>query len=253
MPVENFLEKMNALVEELKAHPKVTLLNYYVPAPATDQDFADVEAHIGMALPADIKAFYRQCNGIQLRWVHKDNKNVDQKLWSSFMDGPFDYEEIVAEKYIDGVINILPIKQVFLTDWIARFGALEEYLKPASFLVCGVEVPADEFLKQAYIFDLYNDDFHFYLLLSPKLPGSVVCVGADFHKSIKTKGFTYFSLEAYLNYAMLKKGSVFDRHLSLYLKSQIKSAGRSVVFAKDSSDPLIFTSTSLEKTYYHLD
>jgi hypothetical protein len=98
MPVENFLDRMNALVEELKAHPKVTLLNYYVPAPATEQDFADVEGHIGMPLPADIKAFYRQCNGLQLRWVHKENKHVDQKLWAAFMEGRLIIRRLASNK-----------------------------------------------------------------------------------------------------------------------------------------------------------
>jgi hypothetical protein len=206
MAVENFLERMNALVEELKSHPKVTLINYFVPPPATEKDFTEVEAHIGMALPDDIKAFYRQCNGIQLRWVHKDNKNTDQKLWSGFIEGPFDYEEVVIEQGLEGIVNILGVKDVFFRNLPFDKTPLESYELPEPYVLKGTEMVYSDISKVIWSFDILNFEYDYALMLLPQEISSTKVVLLEMAHRIPAIDVPYFSLEQYLELIFLKKG-----------------------------------------------
>jgi hypothetical protein len=215
MPVENFLERMNALVEELKAHPKVTLLNYHVPAPATEQDFADVEAHIGMPLPKDIKTFYRQCNGLQLRWVHKDNWNVDQKLWTEFMEGPFDYEEIKIEKGIEGIVNILPVKDVFFRKMPFKQIPIPDDDLPGPYQLLGVDYDYKSLSSIVWNFDLHHYNYDFSLcILSDRSMATLVMMQEDTHRD-PSPGIPLFTFAAYLDLIFLKKGCADARIFNL--------------------------------------
>lgn len=206
MPVENFLERMNVLLEELKAHPKITLLNYYVPAPATEQDFAEVESHIGFPLPEDIKAFYRQCNGLQLRWVHKDNWNVDQKIWKEFMEGPFDYEETTIERGIEGVVHILGVREVFFRQLPFQKKALRERELNMTYLINGESLTFRELEPFIWNFDLFSASFDFGLMfLGTTLKVTPLLLISMGHR-FPSLGGSILKISDYLDLILLKKG-----------------------------------------------
>lgn len=62
-----YLERFNAMVEELRANPKIEVLEYTVNPPATDAELAQAEEYA--AVPEAMKQFYRQCNGLKLEWA----------------------------------------------------------------------------------------------------------------------------------------------------------------------------------------
>lgn len=211
MSVENFLTRMNALVDELRAHPKVTLLNYHVPPPATEEDFAAVEAHIGRPLPNDIKAFYRQCNGIQLRWVHKDNKDVDHKLWSGFMEGPFEHEEILIEQGFEGVVNILDVKSVFFRELPFRLRDLKDMEKQVPLTIEEKQCTIEELVSRIAVFDLLDFNCCFGLVETPNTNKGFAVIQLGQQYRIPKFDAKLLPLSKYLDLIILKKGSAMNR------------------------------------------
>lgn len=211
MAVEDFLTRMNALVDELRAHPKVTLLNYHVPTPATEEDFADVEGRIGRNLPEDIKAFYRQCNGIQLRWVHKDNKEVDHKLWSGFMEGPFDYEEICIEQGFEGVVNILGVREVFLRELPFKLRELKDREKKILLSIEEGPIYLSDLSERLWVFDLFDFTYCFSIVgdLAKNDGMAVLLTGQEYR--IPSFGTKLIPFSLYLDLLILKKGGASNR------------------------------------------
>src|SRR5688500_13222160 len=68
--MQNYITRFAAMVEHLKNCPEaVALLNYNVFEPAADAKVARVEATLGFPLGEGVRSFYRQTNGLQLRWI----------------------------------------------------------------------------------------------------------------------------------------------------------------------------------------
>lgn len=208
MPVENFLERMNTLVEELKAHPKITLLNYHVPAPATEQDFVDVEAHIGFPLPEDTKAFYRLCNGLQLRWIRKDSEYYIPRLHEQFVPGPFSYGDVLDDNMgMDGCVNILPVKEVFTTNVIDRFGR-DQFAKDSDILeMNGKGLRYLEFVDRVKLFDLFSAVYDFAFLITED---QVVVVNGCMDHTVFNCSRA-LSMSQYLELVLESKGDINPR------------------------------------------
>jgi len=67
--VNTYLQRFRAMVDALRANPQITITDFTVQPPATDAQLAAARAY--WPLDADMEAFYRQCNGLTLRWEAK--------------------------------------------------------------------------------------------------------------------------------------------------------------------------------------
>ena len=83
--MKNYLALFQQLVEELKQHQEVRLLAHCTFPPASSIAIAQVEAQIGQALPPALQQFYRQSNGLQIRWIFEENEQLEEDLhqWQS--------------------------------------------------------------------------------------------------------------------------------------------------------------------------
>ena len=113
-----FIEKLNGMVEELMADSEIHIVHYQV-VPAHLDAIIKVELQLGHKLDNAIINFYKECGGVQLLWVNKNNtdyakakKFVSEKPLS---DWYFKGEN--AEFNVDGSIWIPSIETVFLFEW----------------------------------------------------------------------------------------------------------------------------------------
>ena len=72
--VNDFMERFSVMVDELLLDPRVLVTNYCVGEPASEATIQQVEAALGWALHESIKSFFRQANGLQLRWLQVGGK-----------------------------------------------------------------------------------------------------------------------------------------------------------------------------------
>ena len=112
--MEDYFIQFLEMVEELKSKPYIQILNFELFNGASAYDIAMVEEAIGCELDSSIKEFYQISNGLQLKWIHKNNPSYDPKK-HFYEEGCF---EDPLEWYgpEDGCINIESV-ETFLEDW----------------------------------------------------------------------------------------------------------------------------------------
>jgi hypothetical protein len=179
----SFRARFEAMVRELRAHPQVEVYEVEIRPPATNAALRAAEAEIGMPLPADLLAFYREHDGVFLQWGLRGHEYPDKT-------GPFQYPDYGQPP---GCINLVPVRHAMSTgwekdshvneiqddQWIALYGAVPNPLPP-----CG-SVCIDNFSR-------YN---HADLILGPE-PLMVVSTdhGADMDSSDYTTFSTYLDV-----------------------------------------------------------
>lgn len=105
-----FREAFEACVAHLRAQPGIVVTHCWLGAEASDDEIARVEDSVG-PLPADVRAFYKQCNGAQLRWIDRESPNFtagDEKPLVTTYDWHVEGNDPSA----DGVIHFVPVQNL---------------------------------------------------------------------------------------------------------------------------------------------
>jgi hypothetical protein len=61
------------MVRELEGDRRLLVTHFWIGPPAGEGELRRVEASLGGPLPASVRAFYRETNGLQLRWVDRES------------------------------------------------------------------------------------------------------------------------------------------------------------------------------------
>ena len=115
MATKNYIEAFNNLARELARHSKIELLGYHTFAPLKEQELEALETKYNCQLDENIRRFYTQTNGLQLRWMFKDNPAYHSDKYPPFHRSiapvGWDYTEESFEKE-DGCVLLLPLEEV---------------------------------------------------------------------------------------------------------------------------------------------
>lgn len=211
----DYLTRFHAMVSELKSHPEIRVLQFNVNPPASKEDVAAVEKHLGTSLSPAIKSFYKAADGLQLRWIHARHPSIDNPK-VRIKGGKLTPGAILGGNTIEhALVNLLPIRQTFVSvDWknSTWFDHMEEY-EPVEFE--GEKMSSLEFHKSLRLFDLY----YFYdlaaLLVRPGNANPLVFLGtdhgADWSDSCpddKHKAKKHPSFEDYLETVLANRGII---------------------------------------------
>lgn len=104
----SFRASFEQMVEALRAHPKVEIYDVEIRPPASAEDIAAAEAALRRPMPDDLRAFYLAHDGVFLSWGIK-GRPCREPL------APFGWPDYGAPS---GVINLLPVRQVFSSSWL---------------------------------------------------------------------------------------------------------------------------------------
>lgn len=112
---KNYIEAFNNLAKELARHSKIELLGYHTFAPLKEQALEALETKYNCQLDETIRRFYTQTNGLQLRWMFKNNPAYHSDKYPPFHRSiapvGWNYTEESFEKE-DGCVLILPLEAV---------------------------------------------------------------------------------------------------------------------------------------------
>lgn len=137
-PKGTWLERLNAMVDELRKQEGIVVHHFVVNEPASEQELLDAEASLGFALPPDLRAFYAAHNGIALAWGFEDAEGE--------VPEPFDFPDYGTPP---GMVNLLPVGDAWSKSWQADshvnevddslqeklFGAVPDPLPPVGAVV----------------------------------------------------------------------------------------------------------------------
>ncbi|MFT5684828.1 MAG: hypothetical protein ACI8RZ_005773 [Myxococcota bacterium] len=112
-PMSDWLARFQAMVKALRGHPDVEILNVNIGLPASEAKIADVEKRLGKKLHPSISNFYRQCDGLSLRWIHTGHDSYEHKAAAtSGMLRQYDLENGAST----GSFLIFPIVDTFFSN-----------------------------------------------------------------------------------------------------------------------------------------
>ncbi|NOU31415.1 MAG: SMI1/KNR4 family protein [Polyangiaceae bacterium] len=103
-------EAFEACVAHLRAQSQIAVTHCWLGPPATDEEIAEVEAAVG-PLPGDVRALYKQCNGVQLRWIDRESPEFDADDEKPLVT-TYDWLVEGNEPSADGVIHFVPVHRL---------------------------------------------------------------------------------------------------------------------------------------------
>jgi len=163
-----YLERFNQMVDELRANPKIEVLEYTVHPPATSEEIAAAQAYFPN-IPAAMLDFYTQANGLRLKW-----KLVDEG----------------EDRSEHGNIDLTPIQNVF-SSWEGVMWFDEEWdegrFKPLH--------PIDFFVPEAcaaIFLDGNNEPKVYYHYCGEEMESMEVDFAGYLELLLKSRGYWYW-------------------------------------------------------------
>jgi hypothetical protein len=106
---KTFRESFEQTLDALQVHPKIEVFDAILRPPASPADIAAAEEALKRPLPDDVREFYLAHDGVFLAWGLRGRtypEPLEAFAWPDYGTPP-------------GVINLLPIRQVFSPEWVA--------------------------------------------------------------------------------------------------------------------------------------
>lgn len=114
----NYVTAFQSLATALAREPDIVLLGFHTFAPLTDADLDDLAARHCCVLSPAIRQFYRETNGLQLRWIFKHNPQYQAAQHPPHQNNrppvPWDYAR-TTYRAEDGCIFLLPLDELLAT------------------------------------------------------------------------------------------------------------------------------------------
>lgn len=151
--MKTYVERFEAMAEEIKAHPWLEVVTFTVNPPASEQVFRDVEAKMKAPLAAHIRDFYARANGLRLHWKIKSDLPDDE--WDKVEEASDDYsiENSESKDIPFASINLLPLEESIIT---GRWPSLELDYPDKTFEFQGKTYGHNEFAKRLRPFDVFT-------------------------------------------------------------------------------------------------
>ncbi|MGM0556342.1 MAG: DUF4234 domain-containing protein [Myxococcota bacterium] len=199
---DDWVDRFEAMVDEMREHPRVAITHYWVGEPATDADIQAVEEELGFEFDERIKSFYKQANGLQFRWM--------DKLDSTYVEERDSQTTTTRERHISGdnddamgVIDILPLRETFVdTDYEDRIWF--DWMNDSETEFRGDEWNLLEFSKNIRPFDPYSFYNSTAFFLGDGEPGTTVIMGDDHDATFTDSRIT--DLASYLELVLAHRG-----------------------------------------------
>lgn len=139
-------EQFRRLAQEIEAEPALSLLSFECFAPVDPSKLTQLETEKDLSLPPELKAFYLQSNGLQLRWAFKNNHLAGPKGLQAW-----DYPQ-QAFREEEGSFFLLPLEQL-----LAPSPYLKELLRPQEVIqFAGQAISLADFYGQMYPLDAFS-------------------------------------------------------------------------------------------------
>jgi hypothetical protein len=151
--MKTYVERFEAMVEEIKAHPWLEVVTFKVNPPASEQVFSDVEAKMKAPLAAHIRDFYSRANGLRLHW--KIKSDLSDEEWEKVAEASDDYsiENSDDEDIPFASINLIPLEESIIT---GHWQSLKLDYPERQFEFQGKTYGHNEFAKRLRPFDVFT-------------------------------------------------------------------------------------------------
>lgn len=189
MTNRSFRQRLEAMVEELRAHPDVEVFELHFGSPCSGAVIRRAEAKAGFPLPPSMVEFYMAHDGVFLEWGLRGE--------SYEHTAPYEYPDYGSPP---GTINILPLLSVISREWQDSFHVNELQTEQEE-LFFGQRLDPERELEVVTL-DNFSKFHHADLVLGPE---PVVIVSTDHGADLYSSDF--MSFETYLEITLALYGT----------------------------------------------
>jgi hypothetical protein len=153
--LKRFRESFEEMLDALQAHPKIEVFDAVIRPPASGASIKAAEEALKRPLPDDLLAFYLAHDGVFLAWGLK-GREYSEPL------GAFDWPDYGTPP---GVVNLLPIHQVFSPGWVMDYTI--NWTADDHRVIYGVDPDDDDDRVRAVVVDFYSKFYHADVVFGP--------------------------------------------------------------------------------------
>ncbi len=175
--MSNYKDRFDKLADELKKHPKVDLQEYKIFDPVSDDEISEVHNKIGFTLDDRIVSFYKDCNGLILKWVHHD-------------------DELYGTDHSSAVIEINSMKDCFCYESLAEF--YKDNIEDEEIYI------ERKYLRQ---FDVPSSHFSIVFDITEKQPYPPMKIGVNYDAFFDD----FVGFEEYIDFILKTRGILAER------------------------------------------
>lgn len=186
----SFKERFDAMVQTLRAHPRVEVFAVEIRPPADGDTLEIAEAVLEQPLPPALRAFYAAHDGVFLEW---GLKGVDYPYHAK----PFRF---AADDELPGRINIVPVEAAISKEWERNFLVNEISPQQQANMFGAVVRPSPPF--HAVCIDLFSSWSQGDLIIGPE---PMMVVSDDHGAGMDASNFMPF--EVYLDVVLASFGA----------------------------------------------
>ena len=174
-----FRARFDAMVAELRAHPRVQVYEVFVRPPASERSICDAEESVGARLPDDLRAFYAAHDGVFLEW------GLRGREYDTLTDA-FEFPDYGQPP---GCINIVPVADAISPTWEQDYH-VNQIQEDHQALLFGGPLAVQPEVKAVCVdnFSKYN---HGDLVFGPE---PVMVVSTDHGADMDSSNFSTFSV-----------------------------------------------------------
>lgn len=209
----NYSEKISELKLKITKDIGIQLLDFHSFPPVDIRVVHSVEKIVGYKLPQEMTEFYNTTNGLQVRWI-TSGKEMQYKEDVKTSGTPFPWLW-PAEHYwqLDGIINILPLEEIFLKDY--KDFIWFDFEKDYEVRWQNKKINLQQFKKSIKPLDVYDKYYTVAILISePSLP---LLLGEDHNADFLN--YKYSDFKSYMEFLFQFKGEI-DKRKDFFLQDE---------------------------------
>lgn len=208
----NYLEIFNNIRKDIDENPYLELVEFNINKGLTENEFENKKKELlesstfFKAIKMDpIFEFYKQCNGIKLKW--KISSNLDENIYNKLPEKFPDLKLPHTRDLFIGNINILPFDDVFIyeQDFFEKSDSGDFFTQFGDYIYEG-----NSFGKLLFIFDLFSDTQSMSFVPDEDNTSPKVILLSDYYIVWDNSMVSYFN--SYINFLVCTRGLIESRN-----------------------------------------
>ena len=214
LTMKDYAKGFHDMIESLRADHEISVVSSYIFPGASDADIVDAVEILGCKLDETLEAFYRQCNGLQLRWIRRDSEDFNDGEFGTYTNAPVSMQDIIEDSHrLDGCINLFPLNIVISKSTGIKVAPNSLYVD--TYTILGESFSPHEFCINSYVMDGFDADRGM-VLFPIRSKNLQLCIMSaisysQFQNSKKVRPINYLDL------LLTNKGEIWSRVQALKL------------------------------------
>ena len=204
--MKTYIERFNEMVDEIRSHSLLTVVEFNINPPATQENFNVVEQRIEASLADSIRNFYGEANGLKLHWQIKrpSSKEETIKIASKYDDYKITFPEDQDIPFAQ--INLLPLEEAVIDRKWPEFVS-EGDMKDVEF--AGKTYTYSNFVQRLRPFDIFSTYYCMAFFLEKGIGNPEVFMLGDHYIEWDESRITDFA--SYIEMLFVTRGIVKSR------------------------------------------